>query len=239
MMSEDNSRTWSIHLRHLCRIYSITDPLKLMEEPAWTKGRWKTYTTTLVTTYHEKKLRETAINNSKMDLLNVAVTGLCGLPHPIMAGVDTTRDVKKLRPQIKMLAGDYLTYGTLAKQGDGTGGHCRICSVGTWEDTRHILTECLVTKTVRDRSWILPELREALTEVQPTININKLMEDESLLTQFLVDCSSLNLPNDTRLSVDNPHITVIFSITRDLCYSSHNVRVKKLKEGNFIMNNKC
>ena len=34
-MSSDNSRTWSIHLRHICRMYSMKDPLVLLQEDAW------------------------------------------------------------------------------------------------------------------------------------------------------------------------------------------------------------
>ena len=34
-MSSDNSRTWSIHLRHICRIYKMKDPFVLLQEDAW------------------------------------------------------------------------------------------------------------------------------------------------------------------------------------------------------------
>ena len=223
--SDNNSRTWSVHLRHLCRIYSMTDPLQLMEEAPWSKGRWKNYCTTMVTVYHEKQLREAATGNWKMDLFNVQMSSLRGKPHPILTGVDTVRQVMKLRPQIKMLCGDYLTYGTLAKQGDGS-GHCRLCP-GEWEDIRHILTECEATRVARDN--VLPQLRDVLANVAPNVDYNDLAKDPKILSQFIVDCTSMNLPNESRINMSNSHMHEIFEITRDLCYCSHNLRMKALQ----------
>ena len=81
MMSPDNSRTWSVHVRHLCRIYGMKDPLVLLQEDAWSKATWKTYTSTMVTSYHERKLREDALVNSPMSLLNISLIGLTGKPY--------------------------------------------------------------------------------------------------------------------------------------------------------------
>ena len=38
-MSDNSSVTWSAHLRLLCMIYNLPDPLKLMNTPAWSKQR--------------------------------------------------------------------------------------------------------------------------------------------------------------------------------------------------------
>ena len=127
-MSENNSRTWCIHIRHLCKKYGMTDPLVLMQEKAWSKHAWKSYTTNKVTAFHEKTLREDASTNSKMSFLNVSLTGLNGKPHHIFEGIFSSYEVKKLRIHVKMLCQDYLTYGLLAVKSDSilVSGHCRI-----------------------------------------------------------------------------------------------------------------
>ena len=107
---EDNSRTWSIHVRHLCKIYNMKDPLVLLQEPVWSKQSWKAYTNTMVTSYYEKKLREEASANSKMSYLDVSLTGLNGKPHHILEGVLSTYEVQKLRIHVKMLCQDSVSY---------------------------------------------------------------------------------------------------------------------------------
>ena len=62
--------------------------------------------------HHEKLLRDAAANNSKMEWLNVSMIGLMGKCHPIMDNIYMAREVEKLRPAIKMLAGDYYTFTT-------------------------------------------------------------------------------------------------------------------------------
>ena len=52
-MADSSSTTWAAHLRLLCQVYGIPDPLFLIEkETPWSKDRWKTLTTTKVTIYH-------------------------------------------------------------------------------------------------------------------------------------------------------------------------------------------
>ena len=169
-MSQDNSRTWCVHIRHLCRIYSMKDPLVLLQEEVWSKGAWKSYANTKVVTYHEKKLRQEASTNSRMSLLNVSLHGLQGKPHHILENIFTTDDAKKLRIHVKMLCQDYLTYGTLATQSAARGstfsGHCRICP-GEWDDVRHTLTECLVTQPARE--VLLPQVAKYLAEATSTL----------------------------------------------------------------------
>ena len=145
--SKDNSRTWSIHVRHLAEMYGLPDPLTLLEQTPPTKDSWKGDVATAITSYHEKKLREAAADNSKMEWLNVSMTGLSGKCHPIMADVATAREVQKLRPALKMLAGDYLTYEVKSRQVSGS-SHCRLCQDPV-ESLTHVLTECPSTSEPR------------------------------------------------------------------------------------------
>ena len=46
-----------------------------------------------------------------MDFLHVDLTGLRGRHHPAITNIKTTDEVQKLRPHLKMLCGNLLTYG--------------------------------------------------------------------------------------------------------------------------------
>ena len=230
-MSPDNSRTWSIHVRHICRIYGMKDPLVLLQENAWSQATWKAYTNTLVTSHHEKKLRQDASTNSKMSLLNISLSGLTGKAHYVMEDVFSADDVSKLRIHVKMLCQDYLTHGTLAKQSADRGvhtvsGHCRACS-GEWEDIRHILTECEATSGARDS--LFPKIIDILSDAEPGLNWLNLQEDKANLAQFLVDPASMSLPTQYRLPLNHPQLTHLVKILRELCFRSHKLRAKALR----------
>ena len=106
-MSDDNSVTWAVHVRLLCQQYSLPDPLGLLErEDAWPKSKWRNWCMTKVRSYHEQLWRSKSLTNSKMNFLNIQLSGLSGRHHPVLLGLQTTRDVEKLRPHLKMLTGD-------------------------------------------------------------------------------------------------------------------------------------
>ena len=107
-MSDDNSMTWSAHVRCIFLIYELPDPLLLLDSPPWTKTRWKEHTKIVVTSHHEAILRQKAKYNYKLNFLNVQAQGLSGRPHPILSWVSSTHDVTIIRPHIKMLTSDYL-----------------------------------------------------------------------------------------------------------------------------------
>ena len=71
------------------------------------KSCYKTYIKTMITSYHEKKLRELASNNSCMKYFNVGLLGLGGKCHPIIADIQTTSDVRSMKPMLKMMVGNY------------------------------------------------------------------------------------------------------------------------------------
>ena len=134
--------------RILCQLYELPDPLRLLQqEDAWPKSKWRNWCTTKVCAYHEKLWKEKSLTNSKMLFLNVQLLGLNGRHHPALFGLKTTMQVEKMRPHLKMLSGDYLTYSRIAldrKSGDPS---CRICRSYTSqpvapETIEHILTEC-------------------------------------------------------------------------------------------------
>ena len=92
----------------------MPDPLVLLDCQPWSKERWKQHTQIAVTSHHEASLRSKAIGHYKLEYLNVQAIGLITRPHPVLEWVLTTQDVTKVRPHVKMLAGDYLCYANIA-----------------------------------------------------------------------------------------------------------------------------
>ena len=66
------------------------------------------------------------------------------------------------------------------------------------EDIEHVLTQCVGTSDTRRAK--LPALLSLAATAKSTINIEKISSNNSILTQFLLDCTSCNLDNDTRIS---------------------------------------
>ena len=234
-MADDKSVTWAVHIRLLCKLYNLQDPLKLLQtEDPWPKSKWKEWCTAKVRSYHEKLWREKALSNSKMTFLNIQLNGLTGRHHPALMGLTTTRDVEKARTHIKMLSGDYLTYSRLAidrKSGDPSCRLCRDMSPIPQDTIVHVLTECRETAETRER--IIPEILNELLEINPThVYLTRplsLHTPDPVLTQFILDCTSFNLPDQYRLDINSKNLTRIFARTRDYCYAVNSSRLKKLK----------
>ena len=140
-MADNKSTTWSAHLRLLCIQYSLPDPLSLMLNPPPSKDVWKSIVTTKITAFHEARLRNKAEENSKMNFLNVSLLGLSGKCHPIISSITDSRDIPKLRMQLKFLTGDVLTKDRLVKQNQGADPYCDLCHAHP-ETSEHIITHC-------------------------------------------------------------------------------------------------
>ena len=108
--SSENSTTWAINLRHICRIYNLEDPLTCLRKDAPSKSEYKETVITKILAFHEKEMKLQASGNSKMQYLHVSLDGLRGRHHPCLSNIVTVEEVRKLRPHLKFLSGDYLTY---------------------------------------------------------------------------------------------------------------------------------
>ena len=100
--SLDNSRTWAVHLRHLCKRYGLEDPLVYLSKDPPTRSSWKELIATKITAYFENKLRSAASTNSLMGFLNTYSCGLRGRHHPDLANMFTTWEVRKSRSHLKI-----------------------------------------------------------------------------------------------------------------------------------------
>ena len=107
---------------------------------------------TSISSYYESELRAQARSNSRLQFLNVSLRSLRGRLHPAFQNIKTTYDVKKSRPHIKMLSGDYFTYQIRASQSGGS-AHCRCCNDNSkpGEDIQHFIIYCSAYKEIRER----------------------------------------------------------------------------------------
>ena len=236
-MADRNSLTWSAHVRILFQLYNLPDPLTLLESSPWSKECWKNHTKVVVTSHHEAYWRTRAADNIKLQYLNIKATGLTARPHPILSWAETTQDVVILRPHIKLLAGDYQCYEYLAHD-RGIEPYCRLCMSSTppsqqppTEDVDHILTQCRATSDTR--ASYLPGV---LNTVAQYIATHSLLSDptSAQLSQFLLDCSSLNLANNFRVPPHHPGFTPITKQCSIMIFAIHQDRTRQLKASGLI-----
>ena len=141
-----------------------------------------------------------------------------------MLKVFSTQDVRKLRAHLKLLSGDFLTAERAAKDQPSLNPSCILCGAET-ESISHILAECRALSETRDR--ILPELMNTTAKVQPFSRILD-QPSPSELTQFILDCTSINLDESIRVPNHNQGISEIFRVSRDLCFAITNERSRLL-----------
>ena len=153
------------------------------------------------------------------------VLGLSGHPHHALWNIKTTQDAKKLRVHLKFLTGDFLTAERLNRDNPNLSNICKLCHTAV-ESTEHILLICSETVEVRHR--ILPELLNTIAKVDPTSLLVQ-NTSSSQLTQFILDCTSFNLKEGYRISMQNPGISDIFKLSRDWCFAVGSTRSKQLK----------
>ena len=147
-----------------------------------------------------------------MIYLNVQLAGLSGRPHPILQNIRTTQDAKKLRLHIKLLTCDYFTNEKLAKDNPMKSPACDLCHA-PWDTIEHILVTC--SATVETRRRLHPELVNAVARVQPTCGILQHHPPPAVMVQFILDCTSINLPENFRIPAHNPDIGIVYRVSRD------------------------
>ena len=134
----------------------------------------------------------------------VQLHGLSGRGHPSLS-VHSTEDVKKLRlcpDQPSISPACSLLHAIL----DSTEHVLVMCSVCPSN------VQCMATSSVRSR--LVPELLNTASKVQPMSGTLGNNASAKVMTQFLLDCCSLNLPDSVHIPVHNPGITEIFCVAR-------------------------
>ena len=214
----------------------MTDPLTCLSMDPPTKSSYKDYCVTMVTSFHENELRQKAKENINMKYFNVTITGLRGRHHQAISNAVTVNEVRKMRPHLKMLAGDYPTYETRAQWSGGSPA-CRLCKYNTTDtdittlpaDTvSHIIAVCPSLSITRER--VLSQISALCKLTQIPIQFEYYVKNEELLTQFILDPSSMNLK--FRVNIRDPLLSQFFCLSRDLCYLLDKERLSILKNLN-------
>ena len=152
--------------------------------------------------WHERAPRNQFVCNFKIMYHNVQLHGLSGRGHPSLS-VHSTEDVKKLR---------------LCPDQPSISPACSLCHA-ILDFTEHVLVTCVATSSVRSR--LLPELLNTISKVKPISGILGNNASAEVMTQFLLDCSSFNIPDSVRIPVHNPGTSEddtlnIFTVTHQL-----------------------
>ena len=150
---------------------------------------------------------------------------MSGRRHPALSGLITTNDVKKSRSHLKMLIGDLLTYEKKSEQSGGS-PNCRLCSEGEKENICHILTVCSAYCEIRLR--ILSEYSYLCLNSISGVHFSEILCDNQTLCQFILDPSSINLK--TRVALNDPLLDAFYQISRDICFSINERRIKMLND---------
>ena len=145
-----------------------------------------------------------------MQYLNVQLSGLSGKCHPALQGLTNTHDVRKLRAHLKLLTCD------LCQNLDDP-PKCHLCDNGILSP-EHLLLTCKQTRDITSR--MMPDLLNVVVQVCSSSRLLQYLPPPSIMTQFILDCSSFNLPDDIRISPENPDIFKIFQISRNWCYAT-------------------
>ena len=160
-----------------------------------------------------------------MQYLNVSLHGLSGRHHPALSGLVTTMDVKKSRFHLKMLIGDLYTYEIKSEQSGGS-PHCRLCRDKKIENICHIIIFCTAYCDIRMR--ILQEYSYLCLNSTSGVSFDDIISDNETLCQFILDPSSFNL--NRRISLNDPLLGSFFRLSRDLCYTINDRRLKLLND---------
>ena len=204
-------------------MYGIADVDMRSTPPPKTK--YKSNILARITQFWETKLRKDAQNNSKMKYLNVNLIGLSGRCHPVLREITTTQQVSKMRPHLRMLCNDYYTYEQKAKHQGGSPA-CRLCTSNEPESIEHILTICQNYSDVRGR--VITEMKNIIKDIDYIQTSEPIFSENQNLAQFILDCTSFNLP--IRINYSDEIASKIFELSRGLCFSIHKTRLYMLKE---------
>ena len=76
---------------------------------------------------------------------------------------------------------------------------------------------------------MIPEMLNTVAKSFPT-NMILDKHDHLTLSQFILDCSSPNLPTETRIDPNHRNCHEVIRICRDICYGIHKERIRKLRD---------
>ena len=149
-----------------------------------------------------------------MNYLNVNIQGLSGHPHPALYQILNVQEIEKVRAHLKFLTCD-LNY----RSHEDTEAMlpCALCETKFNSLEEHSLLTCIKTLEIRSRMY--PELVNAVAQIAPSCRILRYNPPSNILAQFVLDCTSFNLPADIRLPLQCTNLGNIFRVARDWCFA--------------------
>ena len=127
-----------------------------------------------------------------------------------------------MRPHIKMLAGNYLTFEEKSLQSGGS-PYCRLCDdITEPESLEHLISKCSGIHDTRTR--IINTMQSLCQEAGLDIDLVQFSTDQ--LTRFVLDPSNISLK--IRVSISHPVLPALFQLSRDFCYTIDKKRMKVL-----------
>ena len=94
------------------------------------------------------------------------------------------------------------------------------------ESTSHIIASCMGMSDQRTK--LLSELEQLCTKTRNKIDFAKILANEQVLCQFILDPSSLNLYQ--RVSLSDPVINDFYRFSRQYCYIIDQTRINLLNQ---------
>ena len=119
---------------------------------------------------------------------------------------------------------DYLTNERLSNDQPHLSPACVLCGAPV-DSLEHVLEVCRAAKSAEVdycqsclTLWL--QFSPCVLYSSPTLH----------LTQFILDCTSLNLPDSYRIPAHNPNIPAVFKVSRDWTYAIGSERLWLLKQ---------
>ena len=229
--SKPSTKSWFLQIKDLCLQYFLPHPLLLLDNPPL-KEPYKKMVKTKVIEYWELQLRCEA---SKLDSLKYLNTTFLSLqfPHPLWTTCAANPfEVSKAVIQARMLSGRYRSDHLARHWTSNKMGYCQLpqCigknTPGTLE---HILVSCPSLSECRQK---MSALWTTLCQVNPTcafiLSQVVTTNSEGLLTQFLLDCSTLPCVVEAVNLSGTDLLFPLFHLTRTWCFTIHRTRMNML-----------
>ena len=195
-------------------MYGFDDPSFCLTQDPPPKSVYKENIRTKIIAFHENEQRQSAKNSKCLKYFNTELHGLTGRCHPAIQNVMTSEDVKKMRPHIKFLTGNYLTSKILFEQSGKGSPLCNWCLSGQEQDYCHILTSCHIFEC--ERNTFLSNLSLLCEQTQNNLSLTNFLTDKEILTQLVLDPTSLNLSE--RVHMEDPILPAFFKLSRNYCF---------------------
>ena len=222
----DASKSWFIHIRQLCLLYSLPSPLLLLQQPL-SKHSFKSLINSRVLDLWQRKLRDEAQPKISLTYFNPFFMSL-STPHPVWTPLSTNAfETNKTVLQTSLLSGryksDYLSRHWVKENPDGL---CVLCPekhlLGTVE---HLLVSCTTLFSTRQNITQYWSQYSSEDDALRKLLNAKLSSNTTELVQFLLDPSVVpEVISGCQSQLYN--LDVLFKLTRCWCYAVHRKRLQ-------------